>query len=1029
MHSSRRLHILPGILCVALSLVCFSSAPAQSTDLPSDTKTAVIPGPLRAFLRMAGISQRIPQDQVLPLLAHNVFVQGYSGAQKKGRPTEFLILLTRYVRQARELSAMAGPDGVIRIPDCQHLDPLLRVLGYRLRQNCGQKDASLITSDPERAFLTIDSGFPLNDLEEMVQGGRPFSYTFAPSRVPVLFSESDWAAVKRTDGLASGDLLDALLSDPWLARLYWAMSRTDLETANALRQQPGLGRFVPLAAVFDFYGSQICIRSGHVVVPGGPKAESQWKSLVGASPSSPDEFVPRLLAKDRGWLGAYFDALSRVSQEQQSHFVEGQRLRRFYDAFRSPDPSEDPARPTFRPAAALLLLVTRLQWQQNGDPLIPGGLQVWPQILRQKSDSKLVHDWAKRANQWNAPDQLVEAMFAFSRLTTNSGPLHAYLALSEIDSHRAPEKRLSPQTVMLLSSKFTQLSDQYRIFSEFSDLNDVSITHFVNVAEDLTRISHHALRGDAMGIFQANVGLWQILARQGQIAKEDWNGSWQRVISPFDALASPHQLYGAAHASLAELLHAAGGNVSMSQYAVVDLLAGPSQTNIEGQRIHDETAARIRAILEDQRLVPLDTLLALGDALNRIAQNHVADDTFATLAGQLREFEMPRPIFTGSERTQWASGVYNNRHTDLEMRTDLVKTIKTARSATELQEARGQLTPFLRDTLVGLNYAYYEPPGAQILHYNPLFVRSHDFSGDTVTGVEQVWQAPRLFGEGSPAGGGARLVGSLADLPYVLGVLEQDFIAPENVQALIWRELVPGLLINATLPRWWGVSNHELHAVALYQKSGEEFLAAAARNEERHQQVMVILSDRMAPQSLEALNEALKAGHLESALPQLTPADTFYLAAEFRRRFPRASNDGPATTELSDLYSRYPGDLRWDRLSQDFGVPHPILSHRYSSELLNLKPLPALSGYSSRLLAESWDSNNLYWARLADEMGYAPVTLNRLVPQLTHRMIEKIFATDQEDWQAILRAMRETGDEFKQGKFAPPAQSSASIQP
>ena len=82
---------------------------------------------------------------------------------------------------------------------------------------------------------------------------------------------------------------------------------------------------------------------------------------------------------------------------------------------------------------------------------------------------------------------------------------------------------------------------------------------------------------------------------------------------------------------------------------------------------------------------------------------------------------------------------------------------------------------------------------------NPLFVRSHDFSGDTVAGVEQVWQASQLFGEGSPAGGGAHLVGSLADLPYVLAEVEQDFIAPENVQALIWRELVPGSLDQRNL--------------------------------------------------------------------------------------------------------------------------------------------------------------------------------------------------------------------------------------
>ena len=70
-------------------------------------------------------------------------------------------------------------------------------------------------------------------------------------------------------------------------------------------------------------------------------------------------------------------------------------------------------------------------------------------------------------------------------------------------------------------------------------------------------------------------------------------------------------------------------------------------------------------------------------------------------------------------------------------------------------------------------------------------VRSHDFAGETVSGMKTLWQAPQLLGQGSPAGGGAHFVGSLADLPYVLAELEQDFISPENVQALIWKELTP----------------------------------------------------------------------------------------------------------------------------------------------------------------------------------------------------------------------------------------------
>ena len=163
------------------------------------------------------------------------------------------------------------------------------------------------------------------------------------------------------------------------------------------------------------------------------------------------------------------------------------------------------------------------------------------------------------------------------------------------------------------------------------------------------------------------------------------------------------------------------------------------------------------------------------------------------------------------------------------MRTDLTKVIKGPGSPAELNEARGLLTPFLRDTLVGLNYAYYEPPGAQMLHNNPLFVRSHDFSGGDYSG-EAARPASRpgarrvLFGRGWTASGGAHLIGSLADLPYVLAKVEQDFIVPQNVQSLIWEDFVPGLMTSAVLPRWWGVTRNELHAVALYQRTGEELL-------------------------------------------------------------------------------------------------------------------------------------------------------------------------------------------------------------
>jgi hypothetical protein len=102
-------------------------------------------------------------------------------------------------------------------------------------------------------------------------------------------------------------------------------------------------------------------------------------------------------------------------------------------------------------------------------------------------------------------------------------------------------------------------------------------------------------------------------------------------------------------------------------------------------------------------------------------------------------------------------------------------------------------------------------------------------------------------------------------------------------------------------------------------------------------------------------------------------------------------------------------------------VPHRILAESNSLALLTTEPFPASSGNSSRLFGESWESSNLYWARLADELGYTPAMLNILVPELTRHMVANIFASNIDDWPALLRAMEETGNQFRQGKFTIPA--------
>lgn len=1007
---------------------------ANSTDVVPAVSETMIPGPVRSFERMAAISQQAPDSSILPFFALKVFTLGYGSSRNKqrgGKPTEYLVLLDLYLHQARELQKLAGPTGVIRVSSCIQAKPLLETLGYRLEQPCG-KQVSIETGDANRAFLTIDSGFPLAQLEHALRNGKPFTYPYASSSLPLLFTANDWTASTGERAIPKNDVLDAMVRDPLLARLYWALSRLDSQTRAYLVKEIGIRKLLPYAPVMDFFGRSICIRSGRVLVPGGAKADSAWQNLVGASPGKPAKFVSLLLSKDNGWLAAYFDALWRTSPSRQAYFTGSRRLKTFYEALRGDDVSSSPARPVFRSDPGLFLLVQDVQFDANGRPHVPGGLAVWKTAMaKMRGHSRTERTWARRARGWKRPEDLLAAMFADSRVSDTGGPLAMYLMLNSIDRARAPGDSLRARTAATLIRDYPRFHAQYLLFTEFGALNDSGIDLFLRAAEHLDQIRSINLRSNALGTFQAEIGLWQILARQREIPESSLDSSFQKLVRPFAKIDDETQLYETARSGYQGLCRAASGQSNLTEDEFVDLLAGPDPTNPLAAQVRQKIADQISSVMTDQRLVSLDTLFAAGQDLQEMAQGKSKANALLPLVSQLNQYEMPRPMFSTSQSIDWSYGLGNNSHTTKQEHIDWTKIVNGEHSPKQLLDARGLLAPFLRDSLVGLNYAYYEPPGEQMARNDPLFVRTQDFSGTIAQGGSESWATPFLVGRGWTSGAGAHLAGSLADLPYVLANVEQGFIVPKNVQALIWRTMVPTLLTQATLPRWWGISRDELHAVALYQEAGEGLLTTAAQNGQLRAKVMNILSQRMMPARESRIEDALEAGNTAGALAEVTPADTFFLTALFRQKYPYEAADwGPAGRQLEALALRDPSAVNFARLSRDFGVPHAAMDQTYAPQLLNVKIFPTFMSYASRLLGESWESDNLYWARLADEAGYAPVMLNLLVPQLTRQMVVNIFATYSGDWPALLRAMRQTGKEFQRGEIATiPKLSSDRIAP
>ena len=99
-----------------------------------------------------------------------------------------------------------------------------------------REGAALETAEPERAFLTIDSGFPLAELEADPSGRQAFCLSLSRLRkCRCCFPRPIGPRPTRRQARGGNDFLNALLDDPVLARLYWAMARMDSETGEAFR--------------------------------------------------------------------------------------------------------------------------------------------------------------------------------------------------------------------------------------------------------------------------------------------------------------------------------------------------------------------------------------------------------------------------------------------------------------------------------------------------------------------------------------------------------------------------------------------------------------------------------------------------------------------------------------------------------------------------------------------------------------------------------------------------------------------------
>jgi hypothetical protein len=223
---------------------------------------------------------------------------------------------------------------------------------------------------------------------------------------------------------------------------------------------------------------------------------------------------------------------------------------------------------------------------------------------------------------------------------------------------------------------------------------------------------------------------------------------------------------------------------------------------------------------------------------------------------------------------------------------------------------------------------------------------------------------------------------------------------------------VPQMIVGVTVNRWRGITPERLRWVSLHVARGRALLAASALDPALAPRVMDCLLRYLPPSRVEWIDDNLRDSAFENIALQVPTSVLYSLAADpaLRDASPDINSIG-----ISALEAGHNPELAPAAIARAFGTPKPTLTHSYRPGLLYLRTFPALMGYSSRILAESWESNNLYYAALADEVGVPASELDSYVPQWNREAIENIFATHLEDWPALLRSLQSLSTNVRHG--------------
>ena len=969
---------------------------------------AKVPGGLRAVAYLTGANAPTSvatffQEYCRPVV--------FASSRSKQVYEEFAGRLLLYFETMASLSALRSDvgDGGFSITLSmsngrarERTRKILGMLGWRVR---GSRKAGFalqpIETEAGAERQEIGSALEIDEIgiQDALMAGQDYNLRVKVESAPLVLGEAAWKEALYKGRQFAGGFMEAVVRDPRIGEAYVGLSPLQPSAREALIANVGLRQLVNrFSKVLLMHGSSLAFEDGAALVPGGAEAAGIWAGLVGASPSEPRRFFPRLLRKEEGRLLGYFSALGQLDGDRQRFFTQSaSRTKQFFTLYKSSPEFKEGGRTKVRESPYLELL-RELPLDADGTVIFPGGAEVWMVARGQADASRLARKLPRKAVPEVEDDILIRVVKTkFQSPKGQRSQVDKFLAAARLDQLRA-----QPMDAVTALG-FAQAFGPYEhVFPYFATLTGLQSTHLRSFLALVGRVesSEELPRQHLLALFHAFAEILCIGQLEGVLSEE-------RAADLFGAmclrLAGGKGVSGRAEVALATL-----------QSIVEGIGAGASEDDldrrmrtllgVEEQKLRSEEFRQVQSL---QSVPLLNTLMRMRNSAHSLAAG--TGDLKAHLKSLDEAVrELPVVLITKDmafvdkkKKLMQSYSAVALKQTQRRLARAAAR--KRPRQA-ELQRMAGRLVdemlPQVSLALAGIVYSYYLRPEDLPVSEDRLFLRKHEYYDSNVAFNTKYFEPTQLVGLGEDTG--TYITGGLSGMASAAGHVARFGlrVMDPDAQALNGVELA-----SLRAARWRELRDADLRRLSLAVLLGREWIVDAATDQKARADLIRAVQGAVSVNRSRQLLAALTDRDWPRIWSSLTHADLYQLGRQRLGAPSDAIAGSPVAAALRDLPQNAE---EWEPLHV-LG-PVRLTTHGYSRpRIWSDGPYEDYERYlSDTRIAERMAELKLYLAQAAYSIGMPAEMLARSAEPAARLVLSAVQMGDLWDWRSVLQAYERT---------------------